>query len=247
MNSGNVRSEIAAPEYHALYGAQMQHGDPGSQQPHRMITPYSPTHPDTSAWYNGDPESWALHNGDSNPWAWHNVDSNPSTWQNGDPESWALHHGGRSQPYPPSHSQGQGNEPYASHTDELTIFGAYGARPPSQNGQAMRMSLEDQSEIQEVSREAWQAANEVSTERRARSRARSMAQTNQQTATQRLASFTSTLPVLEPRIRMLIPVCISGRSLMPPPMQALETAFQVQEPVLVEGREVSVVEGQHEK
>ncbi|UKZ67447.1 uncharacterized protein TrAtP1_008605 [Trichoderma atroviride] len=34
---------------------------------------------------------------------------------------------------------------------------------------------------------------------------------------------------------------------MPPPMQTLETAFQVQEPVLVEGREVSVVEDQHEK
>ncbi|KAM0513872.1 hypothetical protein ACHAPE_007473 [Trichoderma viride] len=45
-----------------------------------------------------------------------------------------------------------------------------------------------------------------------------------------------TLPVLEPRVRILIPVCVSGASLMPPPTQAVEIAFQVQEPMLVEGR-----------
>ncbi|PNP41642.1 hypothetical protein TGAMA5MH_06427 [Trichoderma gamsii] len=46
-----------------------------------------------------------------------------------------------------------------------------------------------------------------------------------------------TLPVLEPRIRILVPVCVSGASLVPPPTQAFEIAFQVQEPALVEGRE----------
>jgi hypothetical protein len=48
--------------------------------------------------------------------------------------------------------------------------------------------------------------------------------------------YPPTLPVLEPRVRILIPVCVSGASLMPPPTQALEIAFQVQEPKLVEGR-----------
>lgn len=45
------------------------------------------------------------------------------------------------------------------------------------------------------------------------------------------------LPVLEPRIRISVPVCVSGASLVPPPTQAFKIAFQLQEPALVEGQE----------
>ncbi|KAM0450439.1 hypothetical protein ACHAPV_009556 [Trichoderma viride] len=162
------------------------------------------------------------------------------------PNSWAWPSGAQSQLFPTLHPQGLDNEPYASYTDQTSIYGSHGVQGPSwQNGQAIRSgSLDDESDIQEVSRETWQAANNVNTERKAMSRARSMAPSSQQNATQRRGSFTPILPVLEPRIRILIPVCISGRSLMPPPTQAFEVAFQVQEPVLVEGQEVNVREGQ---
>lgn len=214
------------------------------------------------------------------------------------------------------HSQRLNNERYEPYANQAYIHGFHGVQGPSwQNGQAIRRgSSEDQSDIQEVSREAWQAAASETLTRIAM--ARFMVPLDQQNATQRLGRFTPAtdqqasrvnrqtagygvslrrsqhpivaerdpitprrplpnaprgrnsstfhngpryegitqeapvltqqlaspslaasrmpIPVLEPRVRILIPICISGATLVPPPYQTIDITFQIQQPMLVE-------------
>ncbi|KAK6445368.1 hypothetical protein FP744_10001616 [Trichoderma asperellum] len=116
----------------------------------------------------------------------------------GHPDVLASHNGVHSQSFPILRSQRPDNELYMSYAHQASIPGPHlqnsfhqGVQGTSwQDEQAIiRGSLGDQSDIQEVSREVWQAANRMNMGRRAMSRARSMAPPLQQNAPQRLGSF----------------------------------------------------------
>ncbi|KAL7965670.1 hypothetical protein HDV63DRAFT_386655 [Trichoderma sp. SZMC 28014] len=145
-----------------------------------------------------------------------------------DATSWP--NGVQSHLFPTLHSQELNNELYA---DEASTYGSQGVQGPS--------SPEDEDDIQEGSREAWLAAINANTEWTPLPRAMSMTPPIQQNAAQRFRSPTPgprrMLPVFEPRVRIHIPVSVSGASLVPPPNQTLEATFQEQKAWLVEGRD----------
>ncbi|KAK1252451.1 hypothetical protein MKX08_003638 [Trichoderma sp. CBMAI-0020] len=163
-----------------------------------------------------------------------------------DYDFWASRNGLESSLFPTTHAQGQkDDERQASNEYRTCIPRPHGAQsPPPQNEQAIeRSSPEDEPDIQEGSRDMWEAANQANTRRRM-SRTRSMGETRYRDTIRRLdqtaglESYLAILPVLEPRIKMIIPISLTGPLSLP----GLEFLYQVQEPVLVQGRDAKAAE-----